>query len=487
VLERRVGTLDEPDRVIALRKRIGGVQDAQIHNPGAAIETYRSILDSEPSDRDALSALERLYLAGNQVPEYLNVLEAELDATNDKNEQIGIYDRMAAALVNLADDPLRATEVLEKILMLDKHRDVTYRQLEDLYVRLEKWTELVETYRNHIEVTQAPAGKIELLLAMGQTYEKQIQDIDRAIETYAEILEINPQHYDAAVTLARLQEQIEDWQSAIKTLGKLVELSKEPEMRVQHLTRMGQVYQQKLDQPDQSEFRLTQALEINPGYVPALISLAELYKNRRDWLKAARNLEAAVEYSTFKLEKTNLAAEAGFIYYEELDKKDKAVALFAKVSSSTRARQGRSRARTDLLRRRQLRRRRPDLRRADPQDGAARAQRAGPARSVPARRQGRPRARQLREGAQAVPQGLRPRLDQPRRARRHGRPAVREGGLGEGVQAVPDDPGPAPRDPELRGDGARLLPPRHDQEAAERAAQGAQLPREGARGATPTI
>ena len=331
VLERRVGTLDEPDRVIALRKRIGGVQDVQIHNPTASIETYRSILDSEPSDRDALSALERLYLAGNQVPEYLNVLEAELDATNDKNEQIGIYDRMAAALVNLADDPLRATEMLEKILMLDKHRDVTYRQLEDLYVRLEKWTELVETYRNHIEVTQAPAGKIELLLAMGQTYEKQIQDIDRAIETYAEILEINPQHYDAAVTLARLQEQIEDWQSAIKTLGKLVDLSKEPELRVQHLTRMGQVYQQKLDQADQSEFRLTQALEINPGYVPALISLAELYKNRRDWLKAARNLEAAVEYSTFKLEKTNLAAEAGFIYYEELDKKDKAVALFAKV------------------------------------------------------------------------------------------------------------------------------------------------------------
>ena len=226
VLERRVGTLDEPDRVIALRKRIGGVQDAQIHNPARRDRDLPQRSSTrEPSDRDALSALERLYLAGNQVPEYLGVLEAELDATNDKNEQIGIYERMASALVNLADDPLRATEMLEKILMLDQHRDVTYRQLEELYIRLEKWTELVETYRNHIEVTPAPAGKIELLLAMGQTYEKQIQDIDRAIETYAEILEINAQHYDAAVTLARLQEQIEDWQSAIKTLGRLVDLS----------------------------------------------------------------------------------------------------------------------------------------------------------------------------------------------------------------------------------------------------------------------
>ena len=331
VLERRVGTLDEPEQVIAFKKRIGAVQEVQLGNSAAAIETYRSIVDSEPTDRDALSALERLYMAGGNVPQYLGVLEAELDATTNRDEQISIYDRMAAAQFNLAGDPARAAESLEKILLLDKYRDATYRQLEDLYTRLEKWTELVETYRNHIAVTQAPAGKIELLLAMGQVYEKQIQDIDRSIETYAEILEINPQHYDAAFTLARLQEQIEDWQSAIKTLGRLVELARDPAVRVQHLTRMGQVYMDKLGQPDQAEFRLTQASELDPGYVPALVSLAELYKSRRDWLKAARSLESAFGYSNTKLEKIALAAEAGFIYFEELENKDKAVSLFAEV------------------------------------------------------------------------------------------------------------------------------------------------------------
>src|SRR5690606_13963197 len=158
VLERRVGTLDEPDQVIALRKRIGGVQEVQPGDATAAIETYRSIVDSEPTDRDALSALERLYLVGGNVPQYLGVLEAELDATSHRDEQIAIYDRMAAAHFNLAQDPALAAEALEKILLLDKYRDPTYRQLEDLYTRLEKWTELVETYRNHIAVTTAPAA-----------------------------------------------------------------------------------------------------------------------------------------------------------------------------------------------------------------------------------------------------------------------------------------------------------------------------------------
>ncbi|MCY1010299.1 tetratricopeptide repeat protein [Nannocystis pusilla] len=331
VLERRVGTLDEPEQVIALRKRIGGVQEGQLGDAAAAIETYRSIVDSEPGDREALAALERLYLAGGSVPQYLGVLEAELDTTTVRDEQIAIYDRMAAAHVNLAQDPARAAEALEKILLLDKYRDPTYRQLEDLYTRLEKWTELVETYRNHIAVTTAPAAKVDLLVAMAQVYEKQIQDIDRAIETYSEILELSPQHFDSAVTLARLQEQIEDWPAALKTLALLVELSRDPAVRVQHLTRMGQVYQEKLGQLDEAERRLTQATEIDPGYVPAIVSLAELYKGRRDWLKAARNLEAAFGYSNTKLEKIALAAEAGFIYYEELENKEKAVALFAEV------------------------------------------------------------------------------------------------------------------------------------------------------------
>src|SRR5690606_25170962 len=104
----------------------------------------------------------------------------------------------------------------------------------------------------------------------------QIQDIDRAIETYSEILELDPRHIDSAVTLARLQEQIEDWPAAIKTLGRLVELSTDPAARVQHLTSMGQVYMDKLEQADEAERRLTQAVEIDPGYIPTIINLTKL-------------------------------------------------------------------------------------------------------------------------------------------------------------------------------------------------------------------
>ncbi|MBP7288872.1 MAG: tetratricopeptide repeat protein [Nannocystaceae bacterium] len=330
-LERRAAISEDPDERLRLRKHAGYVQEVNLADANAAIETYRAILSDEPGDLDALQSLERLYLNDARVHEYLEILEAQLDVTNDTEGQVVAYEKMAHALVTMANDRERAAEMLEKIIMLDPNRDVTYRQLEELYAGMEKWTELVETYRSHVNATADVQGKVALLTAMGEVYEKQVEDIDRAIETYAEILELDAYNFDAANTLSRLQETIEDWPNAIQTMGRLADLTREPAQRTELLTRIARVQHQKLGESEQAEYRLSQALEVDPSYVPALILLAEIYKQRGDWLKAARTLEVAGEYSHNPLERTNLTAEAAFINHEELDHREKAVELFAKT------------------------------------------------------------------------------------------------------------------------------------------------------------
>ncbi|NJK30989.1 MAG: tetratricopeptide repeat protein [Deltaproteobacteria bacterium] len=235
---------------------------------------------------------------------------------------------MAYALVTHANDRERACEVLEKILMLDPSRDQTYRQLEELYFGLERWSELVNTYQNHVEATPDYGTKIALYQAMGEVYEKQIQDLDRAIDCYREILELDGNHFEAANTLSRLQEAIEDWPSAVETMDRLVQLNYDPGARLELLTRMGRVYFSKLEDWESAERRLNDALTIDPGHVPALIILSELHKGRGDWLKAARTLQTASDYSNNNYEKTQLAAEAGFIYLEQLEDENSAVTMF---------------------------------------------------------------------------------------------------------------------------------------------------------------
>ncbi|MCA9698689.1 MAG: tetratricopeptide repeat protein, partial [Myxococcales bacterium] len=328
VLDRRAQIMEDPDEILVIRKRIGWVQEVNLQDAAAAIETFKDITANEPTDRDALQALERLYMSQGNIDEYLETLEAELDATADVEEQIQIYDKMATALVDHSGDRERATEVLEKILELDYTRDETYRRLEELYFGLEKWTELVETYRNHVGAISDYGMKIALLQAMGETFEKQIQDLDRAIDCYREILELDANHFHAANTLSRLQEAIEDWPSAVETMDRLVQLNHDPHARLELLTRMGRVYFQKLEDQPEAERRLNDALTIEPGHVPALVILAEIYKARMDWLKAARTLQSASEYANNNYEKTNLAAEAGFIFLEELEDENSATRMF---------------------------------------------------------------------------------------------------------------------------------------------------------------
>jgi tetratricopeptide (TPR) repeat protein len=329
ILERRAQIMNDPDEILVIKKRIGGVQEFNLQDAAAAIETFKDITASEPTDRDALAALERLYMGQGNIDEYLETLEAELDATADVNEQIEIHEKMAFALVEHAGDKERACEVLEKILMLDPSRDQTYRQLEHLYYELQRWTELVETYRNHVEALADPGAKIDLLRAMGEVFEKQIQDIDRAIDCYREILQLDPRHFEAANTLSRLQEAIEDWPSAVETMDRLVGLIDDPAAKLELLTRMGRIHFQKLEDQAEAERRLADALAIDPGHVPALIILAELYKAQLGWLKAARTLQTASQCSNNSFEKTQLAADAGFIYLEELEDKHNATNMFA--------------------------------------------------------------------------------------------------------------------------------------------------------------
>ena len=79
--------------------------------------------------------------------------------------------------------PDRATEVLEKILLIDERNAKAYRDLERLYRQERKWESLVDTYRKHLAVTTDTTERIDLYTKMGQVYEQELRDLDRAIDS----------------------------------------------------------------------------------------------------------------------------------------------------------------------------------------------------------------------------------------------------------------------------------------------------------------
>ncbi len=85
--------------------------------------------------------------------------------------------------------PDRAAEVLEKILLIDERNPAAYRDLERLYRQERKWEHAGRHLpQAHPASPTTPNERIELYTKMGQVYEQELRDLDRAIEAYNDVL-----------------------------------------------------------------------------------------------------------------------------------------------------------------------------------------------------------------------------------------------------------------------------------------------------------
>ncbi|NVB84939.1 MAG: tetratricopeptide repeat protein [Kofleriaceae bacterium] len=333
VLQRRADLSSDDNEIIKFRLEVGSIWDLRLFNAGQAITAYQKVLDLDPSNLTALRALEGLYEKTEQTEKYLDVLEAQLDATPSDAERVSLYERMAAAWEERFGKLDRAAEALEKIVAIDSRNYSAYRELARLYQAAGKYEALVETYRNHIMATADVATRIELYVAMGQVYEVELKEVDRAIEAYNDVLSFDGDEIRALDALGRLYEKISEWDRAIDIMTHLVQLTSDVRRQVDLYWRMGRIQYGQLGDAEGAEANLLRGLALDQGHVPTMEALTKQYSDRGDWLKAAQMMVRAESYTAVAIDKVRLLFEAANIYAYKLRQDDQAKQLYAAVIS----------------------------------------------------------------------------------------------------------------------------------------------------------
>jgi golgin subfamily B member 1 len=331
ILQRRADLSNDDAEIIKFRLEIGSIWDLRLFDAGQAITAYQKVLDLDPSNLTALRALEGLYEKTEQTEKYLDVLEAQLDASPSDAERVSLYERMAAAWEERFGKLDRAAEALEKIVAIDSRNYSAYRELARLYQQAGKWEALVETYRNHIMSTGDVATRIELYVAMGQVYEHQLNEVDRAIEAYNDVLSFDGDEQRALDALGRLYEKISEWDRAIDVMGHLVQLTGDVRKQVDLYWRMGRIQYSQLGDAEGAESNLLRGLALDASHVPTMEALTKQYSDRGDWLKAAQMMVRAESYTPVAIDKVRLLFEAANIYSYKLRQDDQAKQLYAAV------------------------------------------------------------------------------------------------------------------------------------------------------------
>lgn len=328
ILQMKAAAIEDEAQLRKTKLQIAETYEDRLDDAAAAIALYKEVLESDPANLAAMKGLERLYAASERYVELREVLERQLDVVELERDRINLLMRLSAMWEEEFVKPEQAAERLEEVLQINPAHIEALTGLARLYRAARDWDRLIDTYERHIDATPDRGEKIRLLKLEGEAFETNLEDVQRAIDAYIAVTDIDPEDQEALDSLARLYMKSEDYGAALDTLERLAPLIEETADRVRLESRIGALLEEKLGDRGGAIAHYETALDLDPGHLPSLEALRKIYLDSGDWLDAAKILRQEVEHTESPRVKALRLVELGHVYDERLDEREDAIAVW---------------------------------------------------------------------------------------------------------------------------------------------------------------
>ena len=256
--------LDEEQQV-ALTLRIAEIAREKLSDATLAKEYYKKALEQRPEETRALVALERLYEEAGEHEQLIDILKRRAEIAETDAAKREILYKQAKICDQALGDRDRAVSVYEQILELGLDPPAIVA-LERLYSAQGRWGDLVALHER--ELVQGPpdnttqARRADLHFALGRVHEKELGEVERAFDEYAEALREDANHASTVaalehlmsqkVTAGRAAEMLEqvylarmDWRKVMTAIEARLEGSDDPDERRTLLRRLAQLHEEQ--------------------------------------------------------------------------------------------------------------------------------------------------------------------------------------------------------------------------------------------------
>lgn len=328
VLLRKARAVTDPETIAAVKLRTGGLYESTLGLIDKAGAVYREVLEVDGSNLLAMRGLERVYTSTQQWPDLVKVLEMQLDVVTTERERIDVLIKIAKLQEEQFLKPDLSAVRLEQVVEIDPTHEPALESLERCYRRLRQWHDLINTYDRHINATLQRQKKSELWSHTAKVYAEEIEDLDRAIDAYLNIVDLDDANIPALDALAKLYEKQDDPAKAIEFMTRVADLTADGRQRVEMYFRIGKQLDEKLGDRVQAQERFEMALDLDPSHVPTLAALRVIAIDAADWDRAARYLDQEQMNTEAPRAKARLLVELGKLRDEMLGEHDLAVQAY---------------------------------------------------------------------------------------------------------------------------------------------------------------
>ncbi|MBA3456339.1 MAG: tetratricopeptide repeat protein, partial [Deltaproteobacteria bacterium] len=274
------GEAQEDDLKVALLFRRAQIQEHELADDNASVETYERILRAAPSTIEAATAIQTIHERTGDYPKLVDVMKRKSEILTNVDERKALLYRSAQIEEEVLGNSDAAIATFQQVLSIDDIDMVAMDALERLYVRLARWEPLKDVYAKKADLATDPGDKKSMLYVLAQVYDRELGDVGKAIETYLGILDLDADELPAIQSLDRLFGQAERWYDLLANLERQVELSETGGETVALKYRVGHLWQIRLGDVARAIESYREALEMDPSHAETLAALDGLVHGR---------------------------------------------------------------------------------------------------------------------------------------------------------------------------------------------------------------
>jgi tetratricopeptide (TPR) repeat protein len=154
-----------------------------------------------------------------------------------------------------------------------------------LYVILsdqKRWKELTEVISQVVLHRSQSNERFDLYLLQGDLYRNQLNSHAKAVSSWFQALELEPESRQIFVRLLEIYQQTEKWNASIKVLKKLVKLESDLEKKAYYTYTIGLIYRDQIKDHYLAVRTFDEALNSSPQFLKAFQAIDDILTQEKD-------------------------------------------------------------------------------------------------------------------------------------------------------------------------------------------------------------
>ena len=256
-------------------KRLARVSHEHLGEAERAVQLYEGVLQTDPTDREALAFLDEAYAMAQDWPHLAAVLVSRVEVTPSREDRLQLLDRLARVQDAELGDAEAAFHTYGRLIRLDPRSSahlVRFGELADATGGWDEARDVVEAVLPHLDPETSKSWRRRL----GKMRLDHAEDLSVAVQYFRDAVAEDPEDVPSLEGLADATARIGAWEENAEALQKLVELAPDEVRRVARLHALAATLRDRVLAPRRAAAAYDKLLEIDPEDELALKSLAAL-------------------------------------------------------------------------------------------------------------------------------------------------------------------------------------------------------------------